>query len=204
MRAFRRSRDGYTARLDATERTIVARTVADVAALLGFPVDGPEPASWRHPADPRADGGPAVGSLDTHDDDALPPQDPALMRLLPPASEDQEIAGELRRLSEASVRTAKAQRLHAVWHALRAPGEKLVVPLDRAMEWAGALTDVRLVLAERLGIEDEEDAARLDRVALAGPDEVSRALATLYLALSWLQESLLEAMLRDLPDTGAE
>ncbi|WP_454300183.1 DUF2017 family protein [Salana multivorans] len=72
------------------------------------------------------------------------------------------------------------------------------------MEWAGALTDVRLVLAERLGIEDEEDAARLDQVARTAPDEVSRALASLYLALSWLQESLLDVMLRDLPDTAAE
>ena len=32
-------------------------------------------------------------------------------------------------------------------------------------------------------------------------DEVSRALATLYLALSWLQESLVEAMLAELPDS---
>lgn len=209
MRAFRRSRHGYTTRLDATERAIIARTVADVAALLGFPVDGPAPGSWAGAFGSRGDADAALeaidaGGLETYDDDAAAPQDPALLRLLPPASEDEQIAGELRRLSETSVRTAKAQRLHTVWAALRAPGEKLEVAAGQAMDWAGALTDVRLVLAERLGIEDEEDAARLDRVALAGPDEVSRALATLYLALSWLQESLLEAMLRDLPDTAAE
>lgn len=207
MRAFRRSRSGYTARLDATERTVIARTVADVAALLGFPVAGPEPggSAWGEGSDVDLD--PSVASLsaaETHDDDAAPPQDPALLRLLPPASEDEVVAGELRRLSEASVRTAKAQRLHTVWRELQAPGEKVSVPAERAMDWAGALTDVRLVLAERLGIEDEDDAARLDRVALTSPDDVSRALATLYLALSWLQESLLAAMLRDLPDTAAD
>ncbi|WP_454294099.1 DUF2017 family protein [Salana multivorans] len=200
MHAFRRSRHGYTARLDTVERTIVARAVADVAALLGYPVDGPAPAATGV-VDPALE---AIGTVETFDDDAALPQDPALMRLLPPASEDEALAGELRRLSEASVRTAKGQRLHTVWHALQAPGDKLEVPTEQAMEWAGALTDVRLVLAERLGIEDEEDAARLDQVARTAPDEVSRALASLYLALSWLQESLLDVMLRDLPDTAAE
>ena len=68
------------------------------------------------------------------------------------------------------------------------------------MDWAGALTDIRLVLAQRLGVEDAEDASDLEAVATSGTDEVSRALASLYLALSWLQESLLEAMLSDLPE----
>lgn len=68
------------------------------------------------------------------------------------------------------------------------------------MDWAGALTDVRLVLAERLGITDEGSVAAVEELAAGSPDDLTRALATLYVALSWLQESLVEAMLEELPD----
>lgn len=197
MHAFRRTRTGYATRMDATERTIVGSVVRDVAELLGQGVgeerDEAAPApeqdlpvlQWNEP-DPAA---------------ARLPQDPALARLLPPASEDDGVAAELRHLTEESIRSAKGERLRRVWWDLQAGEDDIRVPADHAMAWAGALTDVRLVLAQRLGVEDAEAAERLEEVASASDDEVSRALATLYLALSWLQESLVEAMLAELPDS---
>lgn len=197
MHAFRRTRTGYATRMDATERTIVGSVVRDVAELLGQGVGeergeaAPAPEQdlpvlqWNEP-DPAA---------------ARLPQDPALARLLPPASEDDGVAAELRHLTEESIRSAKGERLRRVWWDLQAGEDDIRVPADQAMAWAGALTDVRLVLAQRLGVEDAEAAERLEEVASTSDDEVSRALATLYLALSWLQESLVEAMLAELPDS---
>ncbi|TNU73710.1 DUF2017 family protein [Miniimonas arenae] len=221
MHAFRRTRRGYLTRLDATERAIVGRVVADVATLLGWDVTEPyapddaEPDGRRgsrgegtssHPDVnlPDVDWG-AVGlGGDEDEEDPRAPLDPALARLLPPASEDDDIAGEVRRLTEESIRSAKGERLRRVWWDLQGePGRLLVAP-EEAMTWAGALTDVRLVLAQRLGVEDAEDSQALEQVAIADADEATRALATLYLALSWLQESLVEAMLGELPEGGAE
>lgn len=202
MHAFRRSRQGFTSRLTAQERTIIGNVVADVATLLGYPVGDPVPGADGMPVvdwtGPQTEPDPSSGA-EHPEGRSTEPQDPALARLLPPASEDEEIADELRRLNEATLRSAKAARLHRVWEALSAPGEKVFVPAASAMDWAGALTDVRLVLAVRLGLEDEEDAAALYQVARSSTDQLASAMASLYLALSWLQETLLEAMLRDLP-----
>jgi hypothetical protein len=59
-----------------------------------------------------------------------------------------------------------------------------------------ALTDVRLVLAERIGVHTEEDSDRLREVAAyADPDEPIVYASAVYDFLSWLQEGLAEALL---------
>lgn len=206
VHAFRRTRDGYQTRLDADERAIIARVVSDVAQLLGVDVTQPPLTQGEENQGLPNLTWPSVGLGDDVPDDAFgaeamrEPLDPALARLLPSASEDDAVAREVRALTEESVRSAKGERLRTLWWALQAPGHKVTIPVERAMDWAGALTDIRLVLAQRLGVEDAEDASDLEAVATSGTDEVSRALASLYLALSWLQESLVEAMLSDLPE----
>ena len=211
MHAFRRTRSGYATRMDATERAIVASVVGDVAELLGYGVgslgqdgpDGADPPDGQGAADVEGatvdDGFPVVAWDEQDEASSHAPLDPALARLLPTASEDDDVAGEVRRLTEDSIRSAKGERLRRVWWDLQAPEDEIRVLDDRAMVWAGALTDVRLVLAQRLGVEDADAAERLTQVAASSEDEVSRALASLYLALSWLQESLVEAMLQELP-----
>lgn len=190
MQAFHRTRSGYVTRLDDDERRILARVVADVAEVLGVDVaqerpgkgEGPGRVALEEPVTP-----PAVAS------------DPALARLLPPASEDGELAAQVHDLTAASIVGAKAERLRQVWWDLQASGARVVVPAERAMSWAGALTDVRLVLADRLGIADPaESEERLEGLA-ASRDDLARAMVSLYLALGWLQDSLVEAMLGDLP-----
>jgi len=74
-----------------------------------------------------------------------------------------------------------------------------VVPAPQAPAVAATLTDLRLVLAERLGIRTDEDADRLGRAVgrrrRHGADDVRTYLVTVYDALTWLQESLVQAML---------
>lgn len=202
MQAFRRSRHGYRTRMDEIEREILGRVVADVAELLGSPIGAEPPPQTDGQGFPAIDWSAVGADPDdvTLEDAALLPDDPALARLLPPASEDEEIARELRRLTEESVRTAKGERLRRVWWDLQNPSGRIDVPAERAMDWAGVLTDLRLVLAQRLDITDAADAERVAELAESAEEEVIRALATLYIALSWLQESLIEAMLADLPE----
>jgi hypothetical protein len=135
------------------------------------------------------------------------PSDPALARLLPPMShDDPALSAELRALTEHSLRAGKVSRLEVVWRELAEPAvrpDAVVVHAGQEGRWLAALTDVRLVLASRLGISDEADAERVyDRAQGEGAapddedDEVTDALATMYAALTWWQESLLEAMSR--------
>lgn len=194
MKGFARKRGVYVAQLDRTERTILSRVVADTALLLGTRLDIELPSAEPDP----------LASLDWSADEIAEPTDPALARLLPAASEDDGVAGEFRRLTESDLRAAKVDRLRMVWGALLAPGERLEVAPEKAMDWAAALTDVRLVIAERLDIQTDDDAEAVYEAATRRRrpgeevDEVRSALASLYMALTWLQESLLSVMLRAL------
>ena len=83
-----------------------------------------------------------------------------------------------------------------------------------AQDVAAAITDLRLVLAERLGIRTDEHAERLydalvdsPQAELEGIDEIldpaaRRYLVAVYGALSWLQESLVDLLLHDLRAPG--
>lgn len=207
MHAFLPVPGGYASRLDDVERTIIARLVRDTAELLGTRFDdaGTDPTP-RHAAGDDA----VLAALDFEPaSDRAPdaPSDPALARLLPPMShDDPALSAELRALTESSLRAGKVSRLEVVWRELAEPAvrpDAVVVHAGQEGRWLAALTDVRLVLASRLGISDEADAeAVYDRAHGEGPaaedepDEVTDALATMYAALTWWQESLLEAMSR--------
>jgi Domain of unknown function (DUF2017) len=200
---------GFASRIDDVERTILARLFRDTAELLGTRFDDDGAAVRTGHARPGSDEA-LLAALDFEPSHAAAPDapsDPALARLLPPMShDDPELSAELRALTESSVRSGKVSRLQVVWRELSAPDvrpDAVVVPAGKESAWLAALTDVRLVLATRLGISDEADAeAVYDRAQGEGPaaederDEVTDALATMYAALTWWQESLLEAMSR--------
>lgn len=182
-RGFTRGRRGLTAELDEVERDVLLRLVEDVAAML----------------DPG----------DTEDDDPLArlvgmgegvperPRDPAVARLLPDAGgDDAEATAEFRRLTERGLRERKRAGLASVAATLRrARGDRVVLDEPEAGAWLVALTDVRLVLAERLGLRDDDDASLLHlAVAAAEPGDPRAWMAAVYDLLSWLQESLVEAL----------
>ena len=92
------------------------------------------------------------------------PEDPAVLRILPNAAPtDREVADEFRRLTEPELRATKVDRLRVMWQALSEDGPEWEVPGNEAMATAAALTDVRLVLAARLGIDTDDDAEALHR-----------------------------------------
>ena len=121
----------------------------------------------------------ALGSAD----DVASYTDPVVTRLLPVAYPDDpdaaaEYAGATRsRLAEAKIDAAR--RLVADLEA--APGGVVHLDEEAAVRWLTALGDLRLALAERVGI-----------------DEVQRSVHTpqgmLYAWLTWMQGSLVEAV----------
>ncbi len=92
----------------------------------------------------------------------LTPVDPALRRLLPdPVHDDAEAAADLRSLTEASLISHKQQNAASVGDVLT---DARIAPaaLDPESELAllKTLTDLRIVLAARLGIEKDGDHGR--------------------------------------------
>jgi len=163
MHGFERTSAGYVARLDPFERDVLVQVVADVAELLG---DRPlaRPARTDRSASPRPDGADAWTSLDPHRDALEPPDDIGVRRLFPDASKDPSIAAEFRRLTEDELRRTKRDRLHSLWESLiRLPFDpdaaelEFVVGPEQASDLAATLTDIRLILADRLGLETDED-----------------------------------------------
>ena len=72
---------------------------------------------------------------------------------------------------------------------------------EHARAWAAALGDIRLVLADRLYIVDEDTAE--DIAAFTDPSEIETQeeyMAVVYNFVSWVQDSLMLAMLDGLDD----
>jgi hypothetical protein len=188
------------ARLDGVERPVLLDLTDAVLGLLQ--PDGP-------PEEPL----PGVTVAEVAPCELAAPDDPAVRRLLPDASPDRELAAELRRLTEPELRLGKAARLRTWRAAVEAAEPELVLAEADGPGTAAALTDLRLVLATWLGLETDDDAEDLHRLAADRSEpadeaeESRRLLAQLYELLSVLQESLvgqLAAGLRDVPHPGRD
>lgn len=135
------------------------------------------------------------------------PEDPALRRLLPPAHRtDAEQAEEFRRLTQHTVRSRKAATLAA---AIEALGEveppDVDISLEQAQSVVVGLTDVRLVLGERLGMRTDEDSERLhEELAatlesdqeLVGAEAARVQQMAYYDFLTWMQDSITTALMK--------
>ena len=107
------------------------------------------------------------------------------------------MAAEFRRLTEQGLRERKAANLATAIEALQAvDGDKVRLSLEQAQAMVVALTDVRLLLGERLGLRTDEDADSLqDRLEAASEDDPELFLAAYYDFMTWLQESLTQALM---------
>lgn len=199
--AFRRRRGRFTATWDTGE-------VAVVLHLLRLTREFVAP-EREDTGDPFMDLVAGLGGTA----DPKEPSDPALRRLLPPAHRtDREQATEFRRLTEHTLRARKAANLAtaiaALGDALPEHGDheptdavKLALDADQARALTMALTDLRLILGERLQMRTEADSERLHEefaAALSGEGQMDPGTVqqmAYYDFLTWVQESLTEAML---------
>jgi hypothetical protein len=132
------------------------------------------------------------------------PDDPVLARLFPTAYQhDEEAAAEFRRYTEGTLRDNKASAAILVIETLEEAGlpdqlgeEDITVDVeldhDAALTWVKSLTDVRLALGTRLGVEQDDE-----ELWLALPDDDPRAhVYDIYQWVGYLQETLVEALSR--------
>ena len=130
------------------------------------------------------------------------PEDPVLARLFPTAYlEDDEAAAEFRRFTEGGLRDGKAAGACAIIDALEDAGlppelteDGLMIDVELepgpAETWLRSFTDLRLALATRLGVEEDDEA-----YWHALPDEDPRAQAhDIYEWVGYLQETLVDAL----------
>lgn len=171
------------------EADLVRTLVAQVVELL-------------HDDSPASSGDDPLASMLQMDGPIEPPEDPVLARLLPDAyRDDSESAGEFRRFTERGLRDQKAENGMAVLGSLRdaglpdeaSPDDDLTVEVElnagEVQAWLRALTDVRLALATRLGVEDGDD----DYWAALPEDDHRSYVHDIYDWLGFVQESLLSA-----------
>ena len=186
-KAFKNGAHGITGTLHSAERKLLRELFGDVITML-------EERAEVHRLPEDIDPLYALTGMRPESMDLPPVSDPALARLLPDASEDPVVAAEHRRLTEADLIAQKAGRLREAQFLLET--DKIVLDKDKAQRFAQALNDVRLVLAERLEIRDEQDAARvsqmLDAADVETPEEY---LALVYNLVSWVQDTLMGALM---------
>jgi hypothetical protein len=150
----------------------------------------------------------SLSAADQQTDSAsLDDRDPALDRLLPTAHRgDDEIAAEFRRLTEEGLRQRKSGNLDVALACVDgAVGNRVVLDESQAPAFLMALTDVRLLLGERMGMRTEEDAEALHAAMddIDDDDPLGYAMAW-YDFLTWLQETLTHALMgTDLRDVVA-
>jgi hypothetical protein len=128
------------------------------------------------------------------------PDDPVLARLFPTAyRDDEEAAGDFRRFTEGTLRDGKAAAASSIIDTLEEAGLPaepedglfIDVELDRptALTWMRSLTDMRLAIATRLGVEEGDD-----ELWASMPDDDPRAqVHDIYDWLGFLQETLVQA-----------
>jgi hypothetical protein len=128
------------------------------------------------------------------------PDDPVLARLFPTAyPDDEESAGDFRRFTESALRDGKAGAAASIIDALEdaglppEPEDGLFIDVElddaAAMTWMRSFTDMRLAIATRLGIEDDDE-----DYWLSLPDDDPRAqVHDIYNWLGFLQETLVHS-----------
>jgi hypothetical protein len=132
------------------------------------------------------------------------PDDPVLARLFPSAyTDDEEAAGEFRRFTENALREGKAGSAVQMIDALEEAGlpeelsdDGIVVDVElnpvQAVTWLKSFTDIRLALATRLEVEEDDEAYWASL-----PDDDPRShVHDIYDWVGYLQETLVLSLSR--------
>lgn len=188
-KAFKRTSRGIAGSLHEPERKLLRDLFDDVITLL-------EERDEIHRVDPAEDLDPLYALTGMSPDRGpLPaPSDPATARLLPAASDDEQVANEFRRFGEQDLIAAKIGRLREAQFLME--NTRIVLDEAAASRFAQALNDVRLVLSQRLGIRDEQDSERIGQINDAAQVQTSQDyMALVYNLISWVQDTIMQALL---------
>ncbi|CCH86837.1 conserved protein of unknown function [Modestobacter italicus] len=147
---------------------VVARLVDAEASIVGLLLDQLEQLLAADPAD---SGG-----------------DPVVERLLPPGhASDPELAADYRDLTEAALRSGKADDLAIVRATLPPEGGEVRLDDDQARAWLRTTNDLRLALGTRLGVTADTEPPE-------DPTEEEGSQLAVYYWLTAVQGSLVDAL----------
>jgi len=155
VRAFRRKSAGYEAAFAPEEARLIVQLTEQIGAMLAEPAAG----------------------------------DAAVLRLLPDAyPSDPEAAAEFRRftaegLAERKVLNGQTVATSLAEASAATSATKVRLDEQQAQAWIRAISDIRLTIASRLGIERDDDRPNADE-----------PLGEIYDWLAFVQESLVVAM----------
>ena len=163
MAEIQRTPAGLRVKLGDYEMRMLTRLVDDIDELLAGTAQ-----EVRSP-DPLVE----LTGLDVDASDVVEtPDDPALRRLLPDAyRDDDEAAADFRRYTENTLRGAKRADATVVRQGLASIaslGERILDD-EQADAWLRFLTDARLVIASRLGIETADDVEAFEHLPADDP-----------------------------------
>lgn len=197
LKGFTPTGTGFTTELDEEAATLLGVLLSETITVL----DAPDVASYLS----------ALLAEDRRDE----PEDPALRVLLPSMSSDPEEAGTLRALTEDSLRAKKSGRLEeiqrALAHIVAGKTRTITISSEHVWSWLSGLNDLRLVLADRLGVAQSEDSEYWYLRVLsifeddeAEPQELSSddLIGLVYSLVSWWQDSLLQAVQGEEPPSN--
>ena len=189
MTGVKRTRRGVVVSFDEVEASLLRHLVGEVRDLLadGEPLPSPAGGTGRVPSDAELSALTGLGSdLGDGTDSPAAPSDPALARLLPDAyRDDEEAAGEFRRLTESSLRRDKVNAAERLLAALPADGAGEVrLDPETTESWLSTINDVRLALGTRLEVTEE--------MAEPDPEDPDAPAYVVYLWLTELQGVLIE------------
>jgi hypothetical protein len=173
------------------EAELLRSLVSQVVELVRD--ESPEQSTSRDPLESLLDlgGGPIAA-----------PDDPVLARLLPDAyADDSDASAEFRRFTERGLRDQKAEQARRVLADLEEAGltpdpepdaEPIELDLgpERSDAWLRCLTDVRLALATRLGVEEGDE----DYWYSLPEDDPRTYMHDVYDWLGAVQETLVQAL----------
>jgi hypothetical protein len=198
VKRFRsRRRGGAHAEFEQAEARLIANLAAQVAELLGGDITA-------------ADSDDPLAGLVGLEGPGQPPDDPVLHRLLPDAyRDDDESASDFRRFTERGLREAKSNNAQVLIQSLITGGMSDPVAADEdddagpaqptveveldaegVQAWLRALTDIRLALATRLGVEQDDE----QRWVTLPDDDPQSYVHDIYDWLGYVQETLVHAI----------
>jgi hypothetical protein len=114
--------------------------------------------------------------------------DPVLDRLFPDAYADAEPAAEFRALTRAGLRDDRVERAVASRDELLEVDGELNLDDAAGTRWIQVINDLRLALGTRLEITEDDDHS-------VDPDAPDAQARTIYFWLTWLQDSLVQALM---------
>ena len=193
MTGVKRTRRGVVVSFDEVEASLLRHLVGEVRDLLADdePLPSPAGGTGAVPSDAELSALTGLGTdlgrdLGGETESPTVPSDPALARLLPDAyRDDDEAAGEFRRLTESSLRRDKVNAAERLLAALPGDGAGEVrLDPETTESWLSTINDVRLALGTRLEVTEE--------MAEPDPEDPDAPAYVVYLWLTELQGVLIE------------